>query len=107
MKETQIQTTIEHYLQYQEKLGKLVYQKNNSGAYKIGTRFVRFGKSGSPDFYVFLKSVILCIEVKNENGRQTENQIEFQNKIERLGHKYFIVHSLDDLIEILKKYAYR
>lgn len=107
MKESEIQTTIEHYLKYQENLGKLVYQKNNTGAYKVGDRFIRFGKSGSSDFYVFLKSVIICIEVKNENGRQTDNQIEFQKKIECLGHRYFIVRSLDDLIDILKKYADR
>ena len=77
MKESLIQSAIEHFLVLQENLGKLVYIKNNSGAF-INPRgnFYRMGKSGSPDFFVFLKSgKTIHLEVKNETGKQNKNQI--------------------------------
>ena len=55
VKESQIQTAIEQYLRILEQNGRLVYIKNNSGAYRTGTGgFVRFGRSGSSDFLLFV-----------------------------------------------------
>ena len=107
MKESQIQRTIEEYLKLLENMGKLVYIKNNSGAFptKEG-HFVRFGKAGSPDFVVFMpngKSIHL--EVKNETGKQNPNQVAYQKMIEKLGHQYIIARNLDD-VEILIKWWY-
>lgn len=102
MKESEIQHGIETYLKLLENQGKLVYTKNNSGAFKVGKSFIRFGKKGSPDFFVFVEGgrVIHC-EVKNEKGRQNENQKEYQKNIETLGHFYFIVRSIEDVENIL------
>ena len=106
MKESIIQKAIEHYLQLLENQGKLIYIKNNSGSFKTEQGgFYRMGKKGSSDFIVATKDAkTLWIEVKNEKGKQNENQIEFQSKIEKLGHIYFIVRSVEDVQEILKKY---
>ncbi len=106
MLESLIQNAIETYLKLLENQGKLVYQKNNSGA--LQTRaggFVRFGKRGAPDFLVFIKAgKTLHLECKNEKGRQNANQLEFEINITNLGHKYFIVRSVSDVENILKKY---
>lgn len=103
MKESLIQTAIEQYLKILENQGKIIYIKNNSGALKTDTRFIRFGKAGSPDFFIFTNDGgCLHLEVKNEKGSQNENQIEYQNKIERLGHTYFIVRSVDEVERIIK-----
>jgi tRNA-binding EMAP/Myf-like protein len=109
MSETPIVSGIKKYLDILEKQGKLVYQRNNTGAVPIqskgGTRFIRFGKIGSHDFYIFVKhGMVLSVEIKDEKGKQSEGQIEFQQKLEKLDHSYFVVRSLDDIVKILKKF---
>jgi hypothetical protein len=103
IKESQIQSVIENYLKLLENIGKLVYTKNNSGALKTERgSFMRFGKSGSPDFFIFLNdNKTLHIEVKAEKGVQSPNQKDYQIKVEKLGHKYFIVRSLNDVKKLL------
>jgi VRR-NUC domain len=104
MKESLIVTAIQQYLQLLENQGKLVYQRNNSGSTKIGNNFIRFGKTGSPDLYVFLPNgKTLMIEVKNDKGKLSEGQKEFQEKITNLGHEYIVVRSLDEVIKCLTK----
>lgn len=88
-----------------ENLDKLVYQKNNSGAYMTnGGCFVRFGKAGSPDFYIFFKGgKTLFLEVKRPRGKLSPKQQEFKLKTAKLGHIYEIVYSLDEAINLIKK----
>lgn len=117
MNESKIRTAIKNYLQILENQGKLVFQYNNSGAmvsqYKGKTSFLRFGKSGSPDFYVWINYknnfcpylLTLFREVKIISGKQNKNQIEFQKKIEAIGGDYKIWYSLDDCISDLKQYG--
>jgi hypothetical protein len=103
MKESLIQTAIEQYLCLMENMGKLVYVKQNSGATKIGDRFIRYGKAGAPDFMVYLPGgICMHLEVKNEKGRQNDNQIEYQAKIEKLGHRYCLVRSVEETEKLLK-----
>ncbi|RJQ67350.1 MAG: VRR-NUC domain-containing protein [Desulfobacteraceae bacterium] len=103
MKESGIQTAIEQYLNYLENQGRLVYIKNNSGALKTNDRFIRFGKKGSPDFFVFLHNGrCIHLEVKNEKGKQNDNQKAYQSKIEKLDHTYLIARSIDDVENCLK-----
>ena len=110
MKESNIVTAISTYLQMLENQGKLIFIRNNSGAYKMGNSFVRFGKAGSPDFFMFLDEGengiygrTLHIEVKNEKGKQNDNQKEYQKNIEALGHRYIIVRSLEEVENLLTK----
>lgn len=99
MKESQIQTQIETYLKYLMNQGKCVYIKNNSGATITREgRFIKFGKKGTADFIVFLpEGRTLHLEVKNEKGRQNNNQVEMQKKLEGLGHEYKICRSLEEI----------
>jgi rhamnose utilization protein RhaD (predicted bifunctional aldolase and dehydrogenase) len=105
-KESCIQSAIEKYLQLLENTGRIVYVKNNSGAFMSPRgHFFRFGKAGSPDFFIFVKngSVIHC-EVKNENGKLSALQKEYQARIEKLNHNYFVVRNITDVENILKEY---
>lgn len=113
--EKHIQSAIEEFLQLQENLGRLVYQKNNTGAVRINrpgakSSFMRFGKKGSPDFLVWRKSdeffdgdylETLFIEVKTDVGTLSEGQQEFKSMVEKLGGHYYVVRSFDDVKNLL------
>jgi hypothetical protein len=105
MKESQIQKAVEQYLTLLENSGKLVFIKNNSGAFiNPKGNFYKMGKSGSPDFLLFLKyGDCLHLEIKNETYKQTPNQIDYQKKVEKLGHTYIIMRAVDDLDTYLKE----
>jgi len=99
MKESGIVNAIYHFLQYQENLGKLVFIRNNSGAFiNPKGNFFRMGRPGSPDFLLFMNGGrCLHIEVKNERGKQNVAQLEYEIKVKQLGHQYYIVRSVDDV----------
>jgi len=46
---------------------------------------------------------VLFIEYKTERGKQSPYQVEFQKQIELHGGTYWLIHSLDELIEKLKE----
>jgi hypothetical protein len=103
MKESLICTAIKTYLGYLENQGKLIFHRNNSGAIKTDNRFFRFGKVGSPDFQIFWKNgQTIHLEVKNEKGKLSEFQSEYKAKLEKLGHYYAVVKSVDDLESVLR-----
>ena len=103
MKESGIVSAIMSYLQYLENQNKLVYQRNNSGAFATARGgFYHVGKKGSPDFYIFLPNGrTIHLEVKNEKGRQSVGQLEFELKIKQLGHRYCVVRSVDEVETII------
>ena len=104
MKESGIITAINQYLYYLENQGKLVFIRNNSGAF-INPRgnFFKMGRPGSPDFFIFLKDgKCLHLEVKNETGRQNVRQLDYEMKISNLGHRYCVVRSLEEVEQLLK-----
>lgn len=104
-RESAIVTAIIQYLQYMENQGKLVFIRNNTGAVKTDSgRFLRFGKAGSSDIIIFTDHRALFVEVKNEKGRQSENQKAFQHSVEDQGFQYIIVRSVSELEKILKSF---
>ena len=107
LKESQIVTGICRFLSMYENLGKLYYIRNNSGAissdYKGKIRMIRYGKSGSSDIIIFMPNRTIFVEVKTEKGKQTDNQIEFQNAITKLGYEYYIVRDLMEVDAIIKR----
>ena len=103
MKESGIITAINHYLNYLENQKKLVFIRNNSGAF-INPRgnFFKMGRPGSPDFFIFLKDgKSLHLEVKNEKGRQNVRQLDYEMKIANLGHRYCIVRSVTEVERLI------
>ena len=58
--------------------------------------------AGVSDLIMFIGKDVYCIEVKTSTGRQSDKQKEWQNRVELLGHKYFLVRSLDEFKKIVK-----
>ena len=58
--------------------------------------------SGVSDLIVVLKGKVLFVEVKNEEGKQSPKQIRFQQQVENLGFKYFLVRNLEEFKKVIK-----
>ena len=91
----------------------------NTGAVKIDERFVRFGTPGFSDilavvtvsgkFKGFPVQWVepFFLECKSEKGRQSAEQRSFERQVKDAGAQYFIVRSVDELEEILRKHGVR
>lgn len=63
--------------------------------------------SGVADLILMIKRGgygALCIEMKDERGKQKPAQIEWQAIIERQGYKYEVCRSLDQFKQIINEY---
>lgn len=116
--EADIIRAIGDYLQYQRNSGKLMYIRNNTGAIPIPAgenkrRYVRFGDKGSPDFLVWKPVIVpfiperlrpraIAIEAKSEKNKQSADQLKWQADFTKLGGEYYVVRSVDRVMEILK-----
>lgn len=76
--------------------------RNNTGAMKAEHgSFIKFGAVGSPDIFILTQGGFLVqLEVKAPKGKQNEAQKEWQRKSEELGAEYYVVRSLDEVIEL-------
>ena len=72
------------------------------GEYKGKKRFVKFGPKGAPDIIAVIKGQIIGIEVKAQDGFQSQAQKEFEVEFVRAGGIYLLCFSLDDVISGLK-----
>ncbi len=52
--------------------------------------------SGVSDMIVVIPNKVLFIEVKTPTGKQSPNQLKFQQTVQALGFEYFLVRSLKD-----------
>ena len=112
--ESEIIKAIKDYLQYLENQGRLMFIRNNSGATVVksntGSRYITYGKKGSPDIFLFLGKQFLegfimlrtlALEVKTNKGTQSKVQKEWQENFEKLGGEYYIVRSVEDVKKII------
>lgn len=101
--ERDVQRQIVEYLGMLENMGRLTFIRNNRFAGQItranGSKgFVNNSKPGSPDIYIFLKNgVTIHCEIKGES-KQSEAQVAYQHFVEKLGHRYIIARSVDDVV---------
>jgi hypothetical protein len=58
--------------------------------------------SGVSDLIVVLKNKTLYVELKTATGKQSPDQLRFQTTVEALGHKYYLVRTLEQFQEIIK-----
>ena len=65
---------------------------------------MQFGLKGSADITGILKTGIrLEVEVKDRDGKQSPQQVEFQRMIEKNNGLYVLARSVDDVIDKLFK----
>lgn len=85
-------------------LKKIFCFRNNTGAIKIGRRFIRFGYAGSSDIIGILPDGrFLAVECKREKGGVVSPvQKMFLKEIQDNNGVACVVHSAKELAEILK-----
>ncbi len=77
-------------------------ERMNSGAVRIGARFVRFGFTGCPDVLGQLKDGrLLGVEVKAQAGRLRPEQAVFLARIRGAGGVAFVARDLRDVVREL------
>ncbi len=89
--------------------------RNNTGAMKIGSRFVSFGLcKGSSDLIGYVEqeitpemvgetvAIFAAVEMKKPGGKVTFEQVEFGVKVRDAGGVFGIAESVDDTIDILE-----
>ena len=77
-------------------------ERQNSGAAKVGNRFIRFGWPGCPDVLGQLRDGrLLGVEVKAAKGRASPEQVEFLERIRGAGGVAFIARDLRDVLREL------
>lgn len=74
-----------------------------SGNYKLedGRRIV-CGVKGLSDLLFIGNGKIAFIEVKNINGKPSQEQLNFIAAVKKLGHRAGIAHSVEEALEIIK-----
>lgn len=79
-------------------------QRMNSGAVRIGGRFVRFGWTGCPDVLGQLKDGrLLAVEVKAEKGRLRPEQTAFLQRIHAAGGVAIMARDCQDVFNNLDR----
>ena len=80
-------------------------ERMNSGATRIGTRWVKFGFTGCPDVLGQLRDGrLLGVEVKSPTGKLRPEQAVFLDRIRGAGGVAFMARDLRDLIRELNKF---
>jgi hypothetical protein len=109
VKESEIQKAILDYLAARHILAFRMQTGASVSEYKGKTRMVRYGTPGMADILAFPMRITwenegvipLWLEVKADNGKQSEMQKSFQAQVEDEGHVYAIVRSIEDVERIL------
>jgi len=78
-------------------------ERMNSGAARMGARFVRFGWPGCPDVLGQLKDGrLLGVEVKGPAGRLRPEQAVFLDRVRAAGGVAFVARDLRDVLRELR-----
>ena len=102
LKESDLQRQVLDHLSY---LGVYCW-RNNTGAYKRGRTWIRYGKVGSADITGILKDGRrLEIETKTSCGSLSEDQRHFAHAIQRNKGVYLVIRSLEELHHELRRHV--
>ena len=79
-------------------------ERQNTGAAKVGGRFIRFGWRGCSDVIGMLKDGrLLAVECKAPKGRLRPEQDEFLSLVRRFGGVAFVAHDCRDVLQALNE----
>ena len=80
-------------------------ERMNSGAVKVGTRFIRFGFKGCPDVLgMLIDGRTLGVEVKSSTGKLSPEQAIFLERINANGGLGFLARNCLDVFRSLDKF---
>lgn len=101
--ESQLQIACVRWFRYQfPEYGELLFSVPNGGKRHIATARKLKAEgvvAGVSDLILLVPNRDfhgLCIEMKYGKGRQTENQKNWQNKVEAEGYRYIVVKTFED-----------
>ena len=104
--EADLKRTVTDYLEYQQNAGKLLYFRLNAGDFielRGNTRRrVKGCMAGTSDLEIIKDGKPIFIELKSARGRQSPAQGSFQKLVESQGASYFIIRSIEELLEMFK-----
>lgn len=79
-------------------------ERQNTGAAKVGGRFIRFGWPGCSDLIGMMKDGrLLAVECKAKKGRLRPEQAEFLSLVCRFGGVGIVARNSLEVIDALKK----
>lgn len=86
---------------------KLIFHHSPNEAKRsevMGARLKAMGmRPGWPDLEILLpKGRVVFFEFKTKSGRQSMSQKETQLLLESIGHKYFIIRSVEEFIKVVE-----
>ena len=77
-------------------------ERQNSGAAKVGGRFIRFGWRGCSDVLGMMKDGrLLAVECKAKGGRLRPEQAAFLDLVRRFGGVAFVAYDCRDVLRVL------
>lgn len=87
-----------------KKAGVFCWRNNNTAIFDPKMNGYRSfnGLKGVPDILAVINGRFTGIEVKTPRGRQSADQVLFQQRCERHGGKYYIVRSKEDVEQLLR-----
>jgi hypothetical protein len=98
-KENDVLRAVDNYLT----IAGVTHWRNNTGAYKDGSRFIRYGKAGSSDFLgICPDGRFLAVECKRPGGKLTPAQEKFIDTINANNGVAIVVNSLESLATQLR-----
>jgi len=80
--------------------------RNNTGAYRDGDRFIRYGvggKGGSDLLGISYSGKFLAVEVKTAKGKPTNDQLNFINVVKSKNGIAFIARSAEEALKLLNE----
>ena len=55
--------------------------------------------AGVADLIIVMPNKVFFVEIKTDNGKQSESQQHFQNEVIKRGHNYYIWRSVGDAVK--------
>ena len=115
MKEADLKLAVSQYLEYGTNQGKWYADRLNSGSVLVKrgnkTYRVELCREGTADFMVIRHGFkvgdvvfafrLVFLELKGDKGKQSSEQGAFQKLVGAQGAEYYIVRSVEDVMEIL------
>lgn len=59
--------------------------------------------SGVSDTIIVMPNKVLFVEFKDSKGKQSDNQKEFETRVNKLGFEYYVIRSLEDFKQLIKQ----
>lgn len=89
---------VREVMEYFEKRGDFPVRTNNIA---VKGRTIHKSAKGLPDIHVYMKGGKVCIVETKCTTKQSDDQKEFQRKVESRGHTYILAYKIEDVIERL------